>query len=276
MKTLVIGATGYIGSAVAEALVERGHEVVALSRSGVEGGQYEVRVGDLTDPTSPAGAAAGVDAVVHVAPPPGDEQAGKAALAALLDSGARVVYTSGVWVLGASGDTPLGEDAPTNPLPIVGYRPRLEQQVLTAGGVVLRPGIVHGRGGGIPSMLVGWAKEDGAGRYAGAVTTRWPMVHVDDLAELFALAVESAEPRHRAARRVGGGRLHRRAGRRSRPGSRRPGPSPPVAHRRRGRGRAVRGRPGPGPDRDLHSHPQVGRLEPHHPTALTDLLTGSY
>lgn len=194
MKTLVIGATGYIGSAVAEALVERGHEVVALSRSGVEGGQYEVRVGDLTDPTSPAGAAAGVDAVVHVAPPLGDEQADKAALAALLDSGARVVYTSGVWVLGASGNTPLGEDAPTNPLPIVGYRPRLEQQVLTAGGVVLRPGIVHGCGGGIPSMLVGWAKEDGAGRYAGAVTTRWPMVHVDDLAELFALAVESAEP----------------------------------------------------------------------------------
>lgn len=37
MKTLVIGATGYIGGAVAEALVARGHEVPALSRSGKPG-----------------------------------------------------------------------------------------------------------------------------------------------------------------------------------------------------------------------------------------------
>ena len=191
MKTLVIGASGYIGSVVAQTLAARGHEVVALNRSGEAAGPYETRTGDLTDPASLAAAAADVDAVVHLAPPLGDEQADAAAVAALL--GRKVVYTSGVWVLGASDSTPLTETAPTNPLPIVGYRPRIEQQVLEAGGVVVRPGIAHGRGGGIPSMLVAWAKQDGAGRYAGAVSTGWPMVHVDDLAELFALAVESAE-----------------------------------------------------------------------------------
>ncbi|WP_449066115.1 NAD-dependent epimerase/dehydratase family protein [Planomonospora algeriensis] len=70
MKVLVLGATGYIGSAVAGRLAEHGHEVVALIRprpGEVRSvpGAAEVRHGDVTDPASLAAAAADVDAVVH-------------------------------------------------------------------------------------------------------------------------------------------------------------------------------------------------------------------
>ncbi|CAL9565159.1 hypothetical protein SUDANB95_04675 [Actinosynnema sp. ALI-1.44] len=112
VKTLVIGATGYIGSAVAEALAARGHEVLALSRSG-KPGRYGLRSGDLADPASLREAAADVEVVVHAAPPLGDEQADTAAITALLESGARLVYTSGVWVLGASGAAVLDETVST-------------------------------------------------------------------------------------------------------------------------------------------------------------------
>lgn len=63
MKIIVIGAGGTIGSAVAEALNERGHDVVRASRSG------DVTV-DLTDPASIAGMfeqVGQVDAVASVA-----------------------------------------------------------------------------------------------------------------------------------------------------------------------------------------------------------------
>lgn len=102
-----------------------------------------------------------------------------------------------MWVLGATGDAAVDEDAPTNAIAIVGYRPRIEQRVLATGGedvraVVVRPGIVYGRGGGIPGLMTGWAREHGTGRYVGSAATRWPMVHVDDLADLFVLAVTKA------------------------------------------------------------------------------------
>ncbi|MFD0636234.1 NAD-dependent epimerase/dehydratase family protein [Catenulispora yoronensis] len=34
MRVLLIGASGYVGSAVAERLIAEGHEVVALARPG--------------------------------------------------------------------------------------------------------------------------------------------------------------------------------------------------------------------------------------------------
>lgn len=190
--------------------------------------------GDLRDPESlRAAVTADVDAVVHLATPLGEEAADLAALDALVSAlagtGRALVYTSGAWVLGPStaptpedattsdattsdattqdpaapGQTrratvePFDEASPTNPIPLVGYRHRLEERVLAAStqqvrGVVLRPGVAHGRGGGIPALLVELARQHGAGRHVGEGTVRWPMVHVDDLADLFVLALESA------------------------------------------------------------------------------------
>ncbi|MFD0277288.1 NAD-dependent epimerase/dehydratase family protein [Kitasatospora sp. NPDC127111] len=204
MKVLVLGSTGYIGSAVARRLTADGHQVVHLVKeAGRVAPELQSRVGDLADPSALRAAVTDdIDAVLHLATPTGDEAVDAAAVDALTErlhgTGRAFVYTSGVWVLGATGDTALDEDAATNPIAIVGYRPRIEQRVLALAeddvrAVVLRPGIVYGRDGGIPGLMTGWARELGTGRYVGSATTRWPMVHVDDLAQLFVLALTKAE-----------------------------------------------------------------------------------
>ena len=208
MRALVLGATGYIGSVVAERLQAAGHDVVAMVRpdgDGVEAApDVPVVAGDLTDPESLTAAVTDdIDAVVHVATPTGDEATDLAAISALLaplrSTGRALIYTSGVWVLGATAGRVAEETTPANAIPLVAYRPRIEAAVLDAAGdgvrsVVLRPGIAHGRGAGIPSMLVGWAQEHGEGTYVGEPDVRWPMVHVDDLADLFVAALERARP----------------------------------------------------------------------------------
>ncbi|RJK97698.1 NAD-dependent epimerase/dehydratase family protein [Vallicoccus soli] len=203
MRVLLVGATGYVGSAVAERLAGAGHEVVALLRPGRDAPPPvgEVRRGDLRDPASLTAAVTGeVDAVVHAGAPTGDGAVDAAAVEALLaplrTGGGTFVLTSGVWVLGGTGSATLDESAPVAPVALVRERPAVEQRVLAAAAdgvraVVLRPGVVHGRGGGIPRLLVDLARTHGAGRYVGA-PVGWPMVHVDDLADLYAVALERA------------------------------------------------------------------------------------
>ena len=70
MTVLVTGATGYVGSYLVPALLDRGHTVRALTRSPAPrldamDGVSTVR-GDVTDPASLAGAFDGADAVVHL------------------------------------------------------------------------------------------------------------------------------------------------------------------------------------------------------------------
>lgn len=201
MKVFMTGATGYIGSTVSDALSREGHEVTGLARSGSSADDlaargHRVTRGNLREPEGWSDAAGEADAVVHVGNT-GDEDAGEvdagvveAVLDALEGSEKPFVYTSGIWVLGDIGEAPADEDAPTDPSPLVAWRPALEEKVIDAasrgvGGVVVRPAIVHGRGGGIPAMLVEEARESGGVRVVGDGRQEWPMVHVDDLADLY-------------------------------------------------------------------------------------------
>lgn len=199
MRVLLIGAGGYVGSAVAQHLSALGHEIVALERPGAGVSAYETRTGDLTDPASlTAAVTADIDAVVNLATPSGDPAVDAAAVVALTDplrgTGKPFVYTSGVWVLGATDGA--DESSPANPIPIVGYRPEIERRVLALAesevrAAVVRPGIVHGRGGGIPALLVDLARKHEAPVVVADPSVVWPMVHIDDLADLYAKVIDA-------------------------------------------------------------------------------------
>ncbi|MEV0202320.1 NAD-dependent epimerase/dehydratase family protein [Nonomuraea sp. NPDC050691] len=193
MNVLVIGATGYIGSAVAAALTRAGHDVAALRRPGgsapAEG--LGTVAGDLTDPASLTLAAKGFDRVVHAGPPLG-ERADLAAVDALLAAGSPLLHTTGAAVLGGGA---VDEESAPDPHPLVSWRAEAERRVLAAGGQVVRPGLVYGDGGGlVPGLLAAKAAERGAGVYIGEPGVRWPVVHVRDLAELYVAVLARGVP----------------------------------------------------------------------------------
>lgn len=208
MRVFVTGATGYVGWAVAEALRAAGHQVAGLARSAeaagrlVDAGFLAVR-GSLADADVLAHAARESDATIHAAATGGADQAemDTAAVRTLLDalagSGKPFVYTSGIWVLGPTGDEVADEDAPTaHAAAIVVWRPGVEEMATDGVGqgirpVVIRPGVVYGRGGGTPGSFVAGGRKKGVVRYVGDGSQRWPLVHVDDLADLYVLALDA-------------------------------------------------------------------------------------
>lgn len=73
---------------------------------------------------------------------------------------------------------------------------RVERLVLEAArngvqGIVLRPAMVYGRGGGLVGSWVQSAREHGAARVIGDGQNRWTFVHIEDLAALYALALRA-------------------------------------------------------------------------------------
>jgi nucleoside-diphosphate-sugar epimerase len=203
MHIFLTGATGYIGSAVMDALLRSGHEITALVRDPekaehVSGRGVHPIVGELSKPASYAGAAEAADSIIHTALESSkrkvkvDRQAIETLLAAAgrrVAAGlpARVVYTSGTWVLGdAQGAT---EDAPLNPTPFDAWRPDHERLLLDARrdgirGVVIRPGVVYGRARGIVGDLLKDAA-NGLLRVVGTGQNHWACIYDRDLADLY-------------------------------------------------------------------------------------------
>ena len=208
MNVLLVGATGYVGSSIAEALKAAGHTVTGTARSDDaekklrDAGLSAVRA-DVTDPDSLREAASKADGAIYAVQYQGDngEAVEGAALRAIGEglggSNKPFVFTSGVWIYGSTGDRVADEQSPNNPTPIVSHRPRLEQIVLDSAQhgvrpVIIRPGDVYGKGGGIPAMWVQSAHESGAVKFVGDGSSHWPVVHADDLAQLYVLALENA------------------------------------------------------------------------------------
>ncbi|SRR5579884_383505 len=211
MKIFVTGGTGYIGNAVVAALCRAGHAVTALIRaqqkaSLVERFGAKSVEGDIKKPGPLIPVIAEADAVVHTAAemsPDGgkiDQQWVAAALDALSQSKGlrRFIYTSGVWVLGETGGRFVDENTGTEKAaPIVAWRPPVEQMVLQAAGrgitpCIIRPALVYGGAAGILAMLMASADKEKAVRIVGEGRNHWPLVHRDDLADLYVRCVERA------------------------------------------------------------------------------------
>jgi nucleoside-diphosphate-sugar epimerase len=208
MKVFVTGATGYIGSAVVLKLLAAGHTVVGLARSDeaarkLAAAGAESSPGDIRDADTIKRAASEADGVIHAVAtgtpdgPQADTQAVSAILDALAGTGKPFVYSSGIWVLGNTGERVADEESELDPTPLVAWRPANEKLVLDAAArgvrsIVLRPAIVYGRGSGIVGDMVAEGRRKGVVRFVGAGDNRWPLVHVDDLADLYLKALEKA------------------------------------------------------------------------------------
>jgi nucleoside-diphosphate-sugar epimerase len=206
MRVLLTGGTGYIGSAVLDALVRGGHHVHALVRNRERAAQVQVRgahpvLGDLANPATYAAVAAEADGAIHAALDGSSQGHGHDAIAldAFLALPARAgrffIYTSGVWVLGPA-PAPLDETASLDPIALSAWRVPHEARVLAATGpglrtVVVRPGIVFGGSRGIVGDLFK-AAANGLVRVIGTGENHWPLVYDRDLGDLYLMLAESA------------------------------------------------------------------------------------
>lgn len=209
MRIFLTGATGYVGGAVLDALVRAGHDVTGLVRDNEKAARVAARsarpvVGNLGDPDSYRAAADAQDGYVHTA---FDNASGRSAaidriaIDTILAAAKRprttastapakrfLIYTSGISVLGRSPE-PVAEDAPTNPISLVSWRPEHEALVLGAASerlrtIVVRPGLVYGGGAGTVGDLFKSAM-NGLVRVVGDGNNRWPLVYDRDLADLY-------------------------------------------------------------------------------------------
>ncbi|MFP3938757.1 MAG: NAD-dependent epimerase/dehydratase family protein [Thermoanaerobaculia bacterium] len=211
MKVFITGGTGYIGSAVAAELLRAGHEVTGLTSSeakvrDLERAGVQPVVGDLGDPGTWRREAARAEGLVHAAfdygaddPVERDGLAIDGLLSAATEGNSHrtFVYTSGVWVLGNTGDDPADETwEPAEPLDLVAWRPAHEQAVLDAGRrvtpAVVRPGVVYGERRGLMVRFFQSAENEGASSYIGDGRNRMALIHRDDNARLYREILEKA------------------------------------------------------------------------------------
>lgn len=206
-RIFVTGATGYLGSAIAARLARAGHEVSGLTRDLASMATLEKLgikpvVGDLADAESWVGVLQNCDSVVHAAfdastgASETDHHALEAFRVAALDGRLRrVLYTSGIWVLGPGGDAVLDEGATLKPLELVQWRAAHEEIAIDLAAhevatIILRPGMVYGAQRGV---FGAWFEEAQAHRtitFPGDGSQHWPVVHREDVAEAYALALE--------------------------------------------------------------------------------------
>ena len=209
MKVFVTGAAGFIGGSIAAALVRAGHQVTglvrdaaqidALAKIGVAG-----VVGTLDDSALLGAQARAADAVINAAS--SDHRGAVEALVdALAGSGKVLLHTSGSSIVGdASGgegtDRIYLEDQLPVPTADKAKRVAIDQLVLdsAARGVrsaVLCNTLIYGHGAlprdsvQLPRLLK-QARKSGVVRHVGRGLNIWSTVHIDDVADLYLLALE--------------------------------------------------------------------------------------
>ena len=214
---LVTGATGFLGSAVARALIAAGHHVRVLARPAsdrrnIEGLDVEIVTGNLDQPESLAPALKGCTALFHVAadyrlwiPDPAamyrTNVEGSAALirAAAAAGVSRAVYTSSVAVLGIDKTgKPADESTPVTVVDMVGHYKRskfLAEEAVNAAArdtgmsvVTVNPSTPIGPRDIKPTPTGRTIVMAASGRMPAYVDTGLNLVHVDDCAAGHVLA----------------------------------------------------------------------------------------
>lgn len=140
MKLLITGATGYIGTRLVKAAIDRGYQVVSLSRQPGRQSEVEWIKYDLAIPvemTLPDDASAVVHLAANLLAAAGTESIDEVKSARLLLKAASKIGAKFIFVSSQTAQP----DAPTEYGRI---KWQIEQEVLAAGGWVVRPGQVYG------------------------------------------------------------------------------------------------------------------------------------
>lgn len=203
---LLTGATGFVGSHVAEELVRSGHSVRCIVRPGrrnlgwIDRLPVETVRASVTDPEALRRACDGVRTIIHVAGVTKakrrseyvrgnvDSTSALIAVARSLPDFARFVYISSLTAAGPSPDgTPLTEDAPARPITDYGCSKFEAEQLVRAAAphlpaTIIRPPAVYGpRDRDVLEMFrwVGYGIEPLIGDPGKSLS----LVHVSDLAK---------------------------------------------------------------------------------------------
>lgn len=210
MKTVFMtGVTGYIGGSVAARLLQAGYDVRGLVRQtkdfpALKALGIQPVAGTLNDEAIIAAEAAAADAVINTASAD-DPYVVATILEALAGTGKKFIHTSGSSI---AGDKARGSYAAIEAFTFIPKNPRLEKAarvaidraVLAGEGhyIVICPTMIYGNGLGIKKdsvqvpLLTAAARELGHGVYIGEGENRWSNVHIEDLANLYLLALEQA------------------------------------------------------------------------------------
>jgi len=223
MRVVVTGATGLLGQALVRVLLDRGDDVVALSRDADRarkalGDRVEAHAGPRpTDEPPPEAALAGADAVVHLLGEPVAQRWTEQAKEAIRHSRVAgthslvqgllalapdrrpdtLVSQSASGYYGPRGDEPLTEDAPAGNDFLAGVVVAWEREALGAASdlrvAVTRTGVVLSPEGGALAKMLPFFRLGIGGPVAGG-RQYVPWIHLDDVvgAMLFCLGNDSA------------------------------------------------------------------------------------
>lgn len=217
MRIFVTGATGFIGTAVVSELVGAGHHVIGLCRSpekaaALAAAGAEVHRGSTGDLASLEAGAARSDGVIHLAfnhdfskfkdNCEDDRRVIRALGSVLAGSRRPLIVTSGTGIVNsAPGQLATEAAAAVNSEVIPRAASEETADAVAAEGVnvsVVRLPQVHDTvRQGLVTYAIANAREKGLFAYIGEGNNRWPAAHVSDVARLYRLAIERAEPRAR-------------------------------------------------------------------------------
>jgi nucleoside-diphosphate-sugar epimerase len=213
MRIFLTGANGYIGGAVACALIAAGHTVRGLVRdntkaSAVAAHGIEPVIGSLDDTALLQTEARTADAVINAAS--SDHRgAVEALIGALTGSGKVLIHSSGTSIvadhaMGEPSDRIFDETTLLTPVPEKAARVAIDQLVRPAPGIrsiVICNSMIYGHTLGPPAQsvqipaLTRQAKASGVARFIGRGLNRWSNVHIADVAALYVLALPKAPAR---------------------------------------------------------------------------------